>query len=50
MLLTKDELHSLVELMHQSPHSLLGMHPLGLPHDNIQFILNRHSRKFKLTY
>ncbi len=29
MLLTKDELHSLVELMHQSPHSLLGMQPLG---------------------
>jgi len=29
MLLTKDELHSLVELMHQSPHTLLGMHPLG---------------------
>ena len=29
MLLTKDELHSLVELIHQSPHSLLGMQPLG---------------------
>jgi 1,4-alpha-glucan branching enzyme len=29
MLLTKDELGSLVELMHQSPHTLLGMHPLG---------------------
>ena len=29
MLLTKDELHSLVELMHQSPHMLLGMQPLG---------------------
>ena len=29
MLLTKDELRSLVELTHQSPHSLLGMHPLG---------------------
>jgi len=29
MLLTKDELHSLVELIHQSPHTLLGMHPLG---------------------
>ena len=29
MLLTKDELHSLVELTHQSPHSLLGMQPLG---------------------
>ena len=29
MLLTKDELHSLVGLMHQSPHTLLGMHPLG---------------------
>jgi 1,4-alpha-glucan branching enzyme len=29
MLLTKDEIHSLVELIHQSPHTLLGMHPLG---------------------
>ena len=29
MLLTKDELHSLVELIHQAPHSLLGMQPLG---------------------
>ena len=29
MLLTKDELRSLVELTHQSPHTLLGMHPLG---------------------
>ena len=29
MLLTKDELRSLVELKHQSPHSLLGMQPLG---------------------
>ncbi len=29
MLLSKDELHSLVELTHQSPHTLLGMHPLG---------------------
>ena len=29
MLLTKEELRSLVELTHQSPHSLLGMHPLG---------------------
>ena len=29
MILTRDELHSLVELMHQSPHSLLGMQPLG---------------------
>ena len=29
MLLSKDELHSLVELIHQSPHTLLGMHPLG---------------------
>ncbi len=29
MLLTKDELRSLVELKHQSPHTLLGMHPLG---------------------
>jgi 1,4-alpha-glucan branching enzyme len=29
MILTKDELRSLVELIHQSPHMLLGMHPLG---------------------
>ncbi len=29
MILTPDELHSLVELTHQSPHTLLGMHPLG---------------------
>jgi len=29
MILTPDELHSLVELIHQSPHSLLGMQPLG---------------------
>src|ERR1035437_4049998 len=29
MLLTKDELRSLVDLIHQSPHSLLGMQPLG---------------------
>jgi 1,4-alpha-glucan branching enzyme len=29
MLLTKDELNSLVGLIHQSPHSLLGMQPLG---------------------
>jgi len=29
MILTPDELHSLVELTHQSPHSLLGMQPLG---------------------
>jgi 1,4-alpha-glucan branching enzyme len=29
MLLTKEELRSLVELTHQSPHSLLGMQPLG---------------------
>jgi 1,4-alpha-glucan branching enzyme len=29
MLLTKDELKSLVELTHQSPHTLLGMHPLA---------------------
>jgi 1,4-alpha-glucan branching enzyme len=28
-LLTKDELNSLVWLLHQSPHQLLGMHPLG---------------------
>src|SRR5450759_2422296 len=29
MLLTKDELRSLVELKHRSPHTLLGMHPMG---------------------
>ena len=29
MILTPDELHSLVDLKHQSPHTLLGMHPLG---------------------
>ena len=29
MILTADELRSLVEVKHQSPHSLLGMHPLG---------------------
>ncbi len=29
MILTPDELRSLVELKHQSPHTLLGMHRLG---------------------
>jgi 1,4-alpha-glucan branching enzyme len=29
MILTPAELHSLIELSHQSPHTLLGMHPLG---------------------
>jgi 1,4-alpha-glucan branching enzyme len=29
MLLTNDELHSLIEATHRSPHELLGMHPLG---------------------
>jgi len=29
MILTPDELRSLIELKHQSPHTLLGMHPLG---------------------
>ena len=29
MILTPDELRSLVGLTHQSPHSLLGMQPLG---------------------
>ena len=29
MLLTKDELQSLVAAKHRSPHELLGMHPLG---------------------
>src|SRR3954466_11681651 len=28
-LLTQDELNSLTSLVHQSPHMLLGMHPLG---------------------
>ncbi|HUA69108.1 MAG TPA: hypothetical protein VMA13_11230, partial [Candidatus Saccharimonadales bacterium] len=29
MILTSAELHSLIELKLQSPHTLLGMHPLG---------------------
>ena len=29
MILTPDELRSLLELTHHSPHTLLGMHPLG---------------------
>ncbi|HUB87497.1 MAG TPA: 1,4-alpha-glucan branching enzyme, partial [Verrucomicrobiae bacterium] len=29
MILSREELHSLVELIHQSPHTLLGMNPLG---------------------
>src|SRR6202044_2831478 len=29
MILTTEELRSLVELKHQSPHTLLGMHALG---------------------
>src|SRR5271170_4627331 len=29
MILSSAELRSLVELKHQSPHTLLGMHPLG---------------------
>ncbi len=29
MILSPDELRSLVDLTHQSPHTLLGMHPLG---------------------
>src|SRR6185312_7187506 len=29
MVLTKEELRDLAELKHQSPHTLLGMHPLG---------------------
>jgi len=29
MILTPEELRSLVDLTHQSPHTLLGMHPLG---------------------
>jgi len=29
MILTPDELRSIADLTHQSPHTLLGMHPLG---------------------
>src|SRR3982751_2778125 len=29
MVLTEEELRSLVEANHRSPHQLLGMHPLG---------------------
>src|SRR5436190_24222590 len=29
MVLTQQELQSLVEVNHRSPHQLLGMHPLG---------------------
>ena len=29
VILSREELRSLVELTHQSPHTLLGMHPLG---------------------
>ena len=29
MILTKDELESLIEARHRCPHQLLGMHPLG---------------------
>src|SRR5436190_15671641 len=29
MVLTQDELRSLVELNHRAPHQLLGMHPMG---------------------
>src|ERR1044071_7088476 len=29
MLLTRDELQSLIGVQHRSPHQLLGMHPLG---------------------
>src|SRR2546426_3924964 len=29
MILTPDELKSLVKVQHRSPHTLLGMHPLG---------------------
>jgi 1,4-alpha-glucan branching enzyme len=29
MILSAEELHSLTELIHRSPHTLLGMHPLG---------------------
>ena len=32
MVLTHDELRSLVEVRHQQPHQLLGMHPLGGRH------------------
>ena len=29
MILTTEELRSLIDVMHQSPHTLLGMHALG---------------------
>jgi 1,4-alpha-glucan branching enzyme len=29
MILSKEELHSLVEVRHRCPHALLGLHPLG---------------------
>ena len=29
MILSPDELRSLIELKHRSPHQFLGMHPLG---------------------
>src|SRR5712691_5572673 len=29
MVLTQDELRSLIDVNHRSPHRLLGMHPLG---------------------
>src|SRR4051812_47248061 len=29
MVLTQDELRSLIDVNHRSPHQLLGMHPLG---------------------
>ena len=29
MLLSQDEIHSLKEVRHRSPHQLLGLHPLG---------------------
>jgi len=29
MILTREELNSLVQIQHRSPHQLLGMHPLG---------------------
>src|SRR6059036_1023943 len=61
MLLTQDELQSLIGVKHRSPHQLLGMHPLGdgsglvarafLPHAAKVEIVPTHEKKkpkFKL--
>jgi 1,4-alpha-glucan branching enzyme len=62
MILTPEELRSLVELTHPSPHTLLGMHPLGggsglvarafLPDAakvEVQPTHEKHKPKFELT-